>query len=55
MLYNICYILSYIACYITYNITCYITKSECYITILEMLYNNCYITHVIKHDKYKVI
>ena len=28
---------------------CYITKSECYITILEMLYNtgNCYITHVI--------
>ena len=26
---------------------CYITKSECYITILEMLYNICYITHVI--------
>ena len=26
---------------------CYITKSECYITILEMLHNNCYITHVI--------
>ena len=34
---------------------CYLTKFECYITILEMLYNNCYITHVIKHDKYKVI